>query len=283
MTTRKNPQRAVIVALLGTIALHLTLIASATVWLTTPVKPDQPENIQIVTLHGGGGAAAAAAFIPAPAAAVNKPKSKLKSKPKNKPKTAALAKNSAAPKRPQAVPKIVSRQKVQVQAQPQPQPLAAAQKQVPDVSQQPQISDAPDASDMPAKTPQSQQQIAPSSTQIQAPDAIAAINTGADIEAPQLATKTGVWIPAAYAARNRKPAYPLMSRRYNEQGTVVLRILVDAGGTAGEVRIRKSSGYPLLDQSAFAAAHDWRFAAATRNGKPVSEWYEISIPYTLRD
>lgn len=98
-----------------------------------------------------------------------------------------------------------------------------------------------------------------------------------------MAASTGVTIPAAYAARNRKPDYPLMSRRYNEQGTVVLRVLVNADGSAGEVFVRKSSGYPLLDQSALTAVRDWRFAAATRDGKPVSEWYEIPIPYTLRD
>lgn len=74
-----------------------------------------------------------------------------------------------------------------------------------------------------------------------------------------------------------------MSRRYNEQGTVVLRVLVNADGTAGEVFIRKSSTYPLLDRSALAAVRNWRFVAATRDGKPVSEWYEISIPYTLQD
>ncbi|MEO8407722.1 MAG: energy transducer TonB, partial [Oxalobacteraceae bacterium] len=89
------------------------------------------------------------------------------------------------------------------------------------------------------------------------------------------AASTGVTISAAYAARNRKPDYPLMSRRYNEQGTVVLRVLVTAGGTAGEVRIGKSSGYPLLDQSALTAVRDWRFVAATRDGKPVSEWDQI--------
>ena len=74
-----------------------------------------------------------------------------------------------------------------------------------------------------------------------------------------------------------------MSRRYNEQGTVVLRVLVSADGTAGEVLLRKSSTYPLLDRSALAAVRNWRFVAATRDGIPVSEWYEISIPYTLQD
>lgn len=114
-----------------------------------------------------------------------------------------------------------------------------------------------------------------------APVAAAPVAAAAEAAAP--AARTGASIPAAYAARNRKPDYPLLSRRFNEQGTVVLQVLVAADGSAGEVQIKHSSGHALLDQSALAAARSWRFAAATEDGKPVAEWYQISIPYTLRD
>ncbi|MDP3841454.1 MAG: TonB family protein [Oxalobacteraceae bacterium] len=143
---------------------------------------------------------------------------------------------------------------------------------------------APHASNTPPATPPSQPTtpIAPSATPGH-PSESAPAAAAATAETSPAAAATGVTIPAAYAARNRKPDYPLMSRRYNEQGTVVLRVLVNADGTAGEVFIRKSSTYPLLDRSALAAVRNWRFVAATRDGKPVSEWYEISIPYTLQD
>lgn len=135
---------------------------------------------------------------------------------------------------------------------------------------------------LPAETSQQQPIAPPDSAAIQSrvPDTTPAVVPEV---APSPAAKTGVAVPAAYAARNRKPDYPLLSRRYNEQGTVVLRVLVNADGTAGEVRIKKSSSYPLLDQSALAAVRDWRFVAATQDGKAISEWYEISIPYTLRN
>jgi protein TonB len=100
---------------------------------------------------------------------------------------------------------------------------------------------------------------------------------------PVPAVKTGVSIPASHAASNRKPAYPAMSRRYGEEGTVVLRVLVRADGTAGQVEIKKSSGYPALDESAKSAVETWRFNPATIDGKPVSEWYEQAIPFTLQN
>lgn len=101
--------------------------------------------------------------------------------------------------------------------------------------------------------------------------------------APAATIKTGVTIPASYAASNRKPDYPKLSQRFGEQGTTVLRVLVQADGSAGEVQIAKSSGHELLDAAARAALRSWRFNLATSEGKAIAEWYQISIPFTLQD
>lgn len=101
--------------------------------------------------------------------------------------------------------------------------------------------------------------------------------------APVPPSKTGVSIPATYAAANRKPLYPRMSRANDEQGTVLLRVLVRPDGSAGDVQIKASSGYPLLDEAAKSAVQSWRFNPATVDGKPVSEWYQVPIPFKLQD
>ncbi len=94
---------------------------------------------------------------------------------------------------------------------------------------------------------------------------------------------TGVSIPADYAGTNQKPVYPLLSRKLAEQGTVVLRIQVKEDGSPGDVRIQQSSGYPLLDESALSAVRQWRFHPASINHRPVTEWYQIAIPFKLQN
>jgi protein TonB len=98
---------------------------------------------------------------------------------------------------------------------------------------------------------------------------------------PAVPVKTDVGIPASYAATNRKPEYPALSRRYGEQGTVLLRVFVREDGTAGEIQLKTSSGFPLLDKSAINAVKDWRFNPATLDGKPIAEWYQVPIPFKL--
>lgn len=112
--------------------------------------------------------------------------------------------------------------------------------------------------------------------------AISAKATTAD-KPPKAASeiKTGVSISASYAKTNQKPEYPVQSRRLNEEGTVVLKILVLAEGNAGEIEVKSSSGFPMLDQSAIDAVKKWHFNPAIIDGKAIDESYSLSIPFKL--
>jgi protein TonB len=99
--------------------------------------------------------------------------------------------------------------------------------------------------------------------------------------APRQATRTEVSITASYAATNRKPEYPKMSQRLGEQGTVVLTVLVKSDGSAGDVEVKSSSGFPRLDRAAADAVKSWHFNPATLDGKPVDKTYDVPIPFKL--
>lgn len=88
---------------------------------------------------------------------------------------------------------------------------------------------------------------------------------------------------ASYAATNRTPPYPRIALTNGDEGTVVLRVLVTAEGTAGAVEIKSSSGHSLLDESARKTVQTWRFKPATVDGKPVAEWYQVPIPFKLQN
>jgi protein TonB len=80
---------------------------------------------------------------------------------------------------------------------------------------------------------------------------------------------------------NPPPAYPSMSRRLGEQGRVILRVLVNAGGSADEIQIRDSSGHARLDNAARDTVRGWRFVPAKRGEVPVSAWVLIPISFRL--
>jgi len=80
---------------------------------------------------------------------------------------------------------------------------------------------------------------------------------------------------------NPAPVYPALSRRQGEQGKVVLRVLVNTGGSADEVQIRTSSGFPRLDESARDTVRRWRFISAKRGAEPVAAWVLIPISFRL--
>ncbi|HVK62387.1 MAG TPA: energy transducer TonB, partial [Bdellovibrionales bacterium] len=58
---------------------------------------------------------------------------------------------------------------------------------------------------------------------------------------------------------NPKPVYPQQDRLLKRQGLAVLRAYIRADGSVGQVVLEKSSGSPLMDQSALSTYKNWRY------------------------
>jgi TonB family protein len=78
------------------------------------------------------------------------------------------------------------------------------------------------------------------------------------------------------------PAYPERARRENQQGTVMLRVLVAADGSVERIEIAQSSGFDALDQAATEVVRTrWRFVPAKRAGATVASWVIVPIRFAL--
>lgn len=81
--------------------------------------------------------------------------------------------------------------------------------------------------------------------------------------------------------QNPKPPYPPMSRRLNEQGKSVIRVLIGIDGQPQKAEIAKSSGYDRLDQAAMTTVMRWRYVPGKRNGAPEEMWFNVPINWVL--
>lgn len=81
---------------------------------------------------------------------------------------------------------------------------------------------------------------------------------------------------------NPVPVYPVISRRLGEQGRVLLDVYILADGSVGELRLRRSSGYPRLDEAALAAVRHWRYVPARRGDQPIPYWYVQPLDFSMR-
>jgi protein TonB len=78
---------------------------------------------------------------------------------------------------------------------------------------------------------------------------------------------------------NPKPIYPRLSERRNEQGTVILHVLVAADGRVRDVSVKSSSGFERLDQAAREAVQEWTFVPGKRNGAAVEMVVDVPIRF----
>ena len=80
---------------------------------------------------------------------------------------------------------------------------------------------------------------------------------------------------------NPKPVYPPMSRRFGEEGKVMLKVRVTPQGTAEQVDIQTGSGYSRLDSAAREAVQRWRFVPARRGDEAVAASVIVPITFAL--
>ncbi len=83
-------------------------------------------------------------------------------------------------------------------------------------------------------------------------------------------------------AENPKPLYPQEARERGYEGEVLLRVEVLINGRVGQIEIKKSSGYELLDRSALTTVKQYRFIPAKKDGTPISLWVIIPVKFQLQ-
>jgi protein TonB len=75
------------------------------------------------------------------------------------------------------------------------------------------------------------------------------------------------------------PPYPPAARADRKSGTVVLKAIVYADGTIGDVRVLE--GEEPFVSAALTAVRSWRYEPARLNGQPIAVYREIRIPFKL--
>jgi protein TonB len=114
-----------------------------------------------------------------------------------------------------------------------------------------------------------------------APPAPAAAPVAAAPVAP--AAPPAVQLPSSDAnyLQNPKPPYPPISRRLNEQGRTVVRVLIGVDGLPQRSEILTSSGFDRLDQAAMTTVMRWRYVPGKRGGTPEAMWFNVPINWVL--
>lgn len=114
------------------------------------------------------------------------------------------------------------------------------------------------------------------------PVEIAIESTAISSTAIQAVTSDRVWPKSR--PTNPRPPYPPASQRLREEGTVTLALYVDETGRVRQGKVEKSSGFPLLDESALTTAlNSWRFTPGRLGNEPAAMWFRVNVKFECYD
>jgi len=81
--------------------------------------------------------------------------------------------------------------------------------------------------------------------------------------------------------RKDAPLYPPMARNLRQQGTVILRVLVDETGGVERAEVLRGIDGRLLDSAALRVVKGWRYRPATESGVAVKVWITEQVVFRL--
>lgn len=82
---------------------------------------------------------------------------------------------------------------------------------------------------------------------------------------------------------NKAPKYPRWAILRGYEGRMVLNVEVLPNGECGEIKVVQSTGYRILDKTAFDTIKKWIFIPAKRYDKSVRSLIEIPVQFSLED
>ncbi len=81
---------------------------------------------------------------------------------------------------------------------------------------------------------------------------------------------------------NPPPEYPAIARRRGYEGRVLLSAMISIEGNVVGLKVKESSGHPVLDRAAMKAVEVWEFEPARRMRSPVPMSVDVPVRFVLK-
>ena len=93
----------------------------------------------------------------------------------------------------------------------------------------------------------------------------------------------GISLAVPRYRENVHPAYPMIARMRGYEGVVLLSAEISVDGRVGGLKIKRSSGYAVLDKSALEAVKTWKFEPGKKMGRPTGMWVDVPVKFLLKE
>ncbi|QSA97599.1 energy transducer TonB [Methylococcus sp. EFPC2] len=171
-------------------------------------------------------------------------------------------------------PAVEPASQTQVQSPPKPQPEPPPPKRPAPPKPKPKAKPVA-RPEPPPISPQHSEAEAPSAPVVSAPEA----------PPKPAAPPPAPYVEASYKGpglHNPPTRYPRIALERQWEGSVQLKVQVLTDGTAGEIRVERSSGHEILDEATIEQVKSWRFIPARRGDQAVISWVIVPIEYKLK-